>query len=1177
MTEEQKSSQASSGSGLTRRSFFQASGGLVAGLAALTTGGALRSKPALAARTLIPVSQQQNPLESYPNRVWEHVYLDQYSYDSTFAWVCSPNDTHACRLRSFVKNGVVLRSEQNYDSHRLTDLYGNQATRAWHPRGCGKGQTMHRRVYGPFRLKYPTVRRGWKAWADAGFPSLSDNPELRDTFKFTSRGTDTFVRLSWEEAFDYIARGAVAVAQTYSGVAGRRRLLADGYQAEMVEETQGAGTRTMKLRGGMGLLGVIGKYGMYRFANMLALLDTHVRGVGPDKALGGRNWSNYTWHGDQAPGQPFVHGLQASDCDFNDMRNTKLHVQVGKNLVENKMPDSHWFIETMERGAKIVVISPEYSPPSTKADYWISVRPGLSDTAIFLGITKYLMDKKLYDEPFVKQFTDFPLLVRADTLKRLKAAEVFPSYKPGLGKDGPSYTIQNLADDQYAKLGDFVVVEKKDGKLKAITRDDIGQRMLQKGIDPLLSWKGKVKLVNGSEVEVMTLWDMYVVHLRDYDLDTVAEICGAPKALIERLANDIATIKPVAIHIGEGINHWFHATLHNRATYLPLMLTGNIGKPGAGCHTWAGNYKAALFQSAPWSGPGFKGWVAEDVFDPLLDAGASGKDIKVKGRAKDEEPAYWDHGDQALIVETPKYGRKNFTGASHMPTPTKFLWFNNVNLFNNAKWAYGVLKNVNPKIDLIVNQDIEITATGEYSDFNLPANSWMEFQVPEITASCSNPFLQIWGGKGIKPLYDSKDDVLIIAGVAKRLGEVLGDARFADYWKFVLEGRPEVYMQRLLESSTTTAGYTVQDINAGKYGEPGAALMLFRTYPRVPFWEQLQENIPFYTDTGRLHAYCDIPEAIAYGENFIVHREGPEATPYLPNVIVSTNPYIRPDNYGFTADMVQRAVLDADIRTVANNKLSWADTKKSKNPLWEQGFNFYIITPKTRHRVHSQWSMDDLHMVWDSNFGDAYRRDKRTVGTGEHQMHINPQAAKDLGLEDGDYVYVDANPADRPYLGHSPQDPFYKVARLMLRVRYNPAYPYHVLMMKHSPFMATERSVKAHETRPDGRALSADTGYQANLRYGSHQSITRDWAMPMHQTDSLFHKAKVAMSFMFGGEADNHAINTVPKETLVRVVKAEPGGLNGKGAWLPATTGNTPSHENAFMKRYLEGDLIRSV
>ncbi|MFQ5875999.1 MAG: nitrate oxidoreductase subunit alpha, partial [Dehalococcoidia bacterium] len=301
--------------------------------------------------------------------------------------------------------------------------------------------------------------------------------------------------------------------------------------------------------------------------------------------------------------------------------------------------------------------------------------------------------------------------------------------------------------------------------------------------------------------------------------------------------------------------------------------------------------------------------------------------------------------------------------------------------------------------------------------------------------------------------------------------------------------------------------------------------------------------------------------------------EGPEATPYLPNVIVSSNPYVRPQNYGITADMLQQEVLDADLRTVANNKMPWADVKSTENPLWERGFRFYALTPKTRHRVHSQWSVEALHMIWDSNFGDPYRKDRRTVGKGEHQLHINPQVGQDLGIEDGDYVYVDANPADRPYLDASPEDDFFKVARLLLRVKYNPAYPYHIVMMKHSPFMATEKSVQAHESRADGRALSADTGYQANLRYGSHQSITRDWAMPMHQTDTLFHKKKVEVAFMFGGEADNHAINTVPKETLVRIVRAEAGGPDGEGVWAPATTGRTPGHEDSFMERYLDGQL----
>jgi nitrate reductase alpha subunit len=126
-------------------------------------------------------------------------------------------------------------------------------------------------------------------------------------------------------------------------------------------------------------------------------------------------------------------------------------------------------------------------------------------------------------------------------------------------------------------------------------------------------------------------------------------------------------------------------------------------------------------------------------------------------------------------------------------------------------------------------------------------------------------------------------------------------------------------------------------------------------------------------------------------------------------------------------------------------------------------------------------------------------------------------------------------------------------------------------MTKHGGFGATEKTVRAHETRADGRAVSADTGYQSNFRYGSHQSVTKDWAMPMHQTDTLFHKAKVAQAFIFGGEADNHAINTVPKETLVRITKAEAGGPGGVGAWAGGTTGMSPGGEDPAMRDYIAG------
>jgi nitrate reductase alpha subunit len=66
------------------------------------------------------------------------------------------------------------------------------------------------------------------------------------------------------------------------------------------------------------------------------------------------------------------------------------------------------------------------------------------------------------------------------------------------------------------------------------------------------------------------------------------------------------------------------------------------------------------------------------------------------------------------------------------------------------------------------------------------------------------------------------------------------------------------------------------------------------------------------------------------------------------------------------------------------------------------------------------------------------------------------------------------------------------------------------------------------------------------------------------------------MGFIFGGEADNHAVNTVPKECLISVSKAEDGGLLARGPWKPGTNGTSPDAENAAMKKYLAGEYIGS-
>ena len=255
---------------LSRRQFLKVTAGTVAAVAV--------ADKVLALTALQPVIEVGNPLGEYPDRSWERVYHDQYRYDSSFTWCCSPNDTHGCRVRAFVRNGVVMRVEQNYDHQTYEDLYGNRGTFAHNPRMCLKGFTFHRRVYGPYRLKGPLMRKGWKEWMDAGAPELT--PDVKRKYKFDARFLDDMMRVSWDTAATYAAKGCILIATRYSGEAGARRLREQGYAPEMIEMMKGAGVRCFKHRAGMPVLGIIGKMMNTRFnGGVLPLLDSWIRKV----------------------------------------------------------------------------------------------------------------------------------------------------------------------------------------------------------------------------------------------------------------------------------------------------------------------------------------------------------------------------------------------------------------------------------------------------------------------------------------------------------------------------------------------------------------------------------------------------------------------------------------------------------------------------------------------------------------------------------------------------------------------------------------------------------------------------------------------------------------------------------------------------------------------------------
>ena len=118
-----------------------------------TTAVLVAGSDILSLSMLRPASAAVNPLAHYPNRDWERLYRDLYAHDDSFVFMCTPNCTHNCYLRAYVKNGVVTRCGPTQRYHDATDVYGTKASQRWDPRHCNKGLAVVRRFNGDRRVK----------------------------------------------------------------------------------------------------------------------------------------------------------------------------------------------------------------------------------------------------------------------------------------------------------------------------------------------------------------------------------------------------------------------------------------------------------------------------------------------------------------------------------------------------------------------------------------------------------------------------------------------------------------------------------------------------------------------------------------------------------------------------------------------------------------------------------------------------------------------------------------------------------------------------------------------------------------------------------------------------------------------------------------------------------------
>ncbi|MBI2346972.1 MAG: molybdopterin-dependent oxidoreductase [Deltaproteobacteria bacterium] len=779
-----------------------------------------------------------------------------------------------------------------------------------------------------------------------------------------------------------------------------------------------------------------------------------------------------------------------------------------------------------------------------------------------------------FDPEYLRAYTDLPCLVRMDTLELLTADAVWPEYRnatltnnlavlpKGIKPPPPTQQKTPLTSEELRQAwGDAVIWDEQEGKPVPLTRDEYGRRYHAGKRQAALTGTFTVTLAGGGQVAVRPVFDLLQEYvMANFDPASTASITWAPADGIREVARTMAENRGKTLFaLGMGPNQFFNSDLKDRAVFFLAALTENIGKVGGNVGSYAGNYRLSFFS-------GIGQYAMEDPFHITLETALP---AKVKGYYTAESVHYWNHGDTVL-----RMGSELLTGASHIPTPTKSICVSNSNsLIGNAKGHYETIINTLPKVEFVAVSDWWWTASCEYADVVFPVDSWAELKFPDMTISVTNPFLYTFPRTPLPRVHDTRSDLEVAAGIAKSLGEIIGDPRCEEYWHFVHTKRAEVYLQRVVDASNATKGYSVSDLEAkAKEGIP--ALLMTRTTPKVGAWEQGSEEKPYYTRTGRLEFYRGEREFVASGENLPVYREPIDSTFYEPNVIVSKpHPALRPttpEQYGVAA-----TELGADARQARHVVKPWGAVAATGHPLMKEGYRFIFHTPKYRHGAHTTPADLDIIALWFGPFGDIRREDKRMPFVAEAYVDINPADAKELNVEDGDYVYIDADPEDRPYRGWKASDPAYPMTRLICRARYYPGTPRGVTRMWHNMYGATFGSVKGAAERADGLAKNSDTGYQALFRTGSHQSCTRGWLKPTWMTDSLVRKDLVGQQIGKGFAPDVHCPTGAPREAFVKITRAEAGGLNGKGRWRPAEMELRPTYEGSAMLQFIRGGFVK--
>jgi anaerobic selenocysteine-containing dehydrogenase/ferredoxin-NADP reductase len=530
-----------------------------------------------------------------------------------------------------------------------------------HPSGkalCPKGRAAPEVVHNARRLMQPLVRTNPKTAADPGWKAIS-----------------------WDEALDRIAAKLREIADTSGPEA-----VAFGFTSPSAAS----------------------------ISDSLPWLERFVWTYGSPNICWGTELCN--WHKDH--GHEFTYG---TGLPVPDYRNTGLAILWGHNPATAWLAQADALGEGRRKGARLVVIDPRRTALARDAELWLQLKPG-SDGALAQAVAKLLIERSLYDETFVRRWTNAPLLVRSDTGRFLRADEA------GLGEPGCFVVWDTIAN------GPRIYDPARAFDAEAAAAASLAG--------------AHVVTIAGHAISCRPAFALYRDSLEDFSAERTAQLTGIPADKICAFADEIGRAKSLCYYGWTGIGQHGHASQIDRAIAALFALTGQYDAPG-GNVWWASHpvppisdyrmlaeeqrKKAIGFDKLP-LGPPSRGWITgPDLYRAILDAQPY--------RAR----AVVNFGCNYLVAQPdPALGRAALQ-----------------------------------QLEYFVHCGPELNPTAQYADIILPVNTAWERETLRVGFEISleaQEHVQL-RTRMVAPIGESRSDRWIVAQLAKRLG--FGD-RFYD-------------------------------------------------------------------------------------------------------------------------------------------------------------------------------------------------------------------------------------------------------------------------------------------------------------------------------------------------------------------------------------------------------------